>query len=158
MLPGSITIREVRFRVEQAGFRTRSIVVVTTRLDPAQACRAGLDEQYRARWNNEVYKQTAPQDSACVRPEGRPIVGVTALLELARWGRRRRHDIPGQSPCNATTIDQSPPACSQPGTPGPPEPALGGIAGPSPARRARRAQPNGGPAAADASSEAGGVA
>lgn len=34
-LPGSITIREVRFRVEQAGFRPRSIVVVTTLLAPA---------------------------------------------------------------------------------------------------------------------------
>ena len=30
-------VREVRFRVGQAGFRTRSIVVVTTILDPAQA-------------------------------------------------------------------------------------------------------------------------
>jgi hypothetical protein len=36
-LPESITIREVRFRVEQPGFRTRSIVVVTTLLDPEQA-------------------------------------------------------------------------------------------------------------------------
>ena len=38
-LPDSITIREVRFRVEQPGFRTRSIVVVTTLLDPEQASR-----------------------------------------------------------------------------------------------------------------------
>src|SRR4051794_2058183 len=53
-LPGSITIREVRFRVEQAGFRTRSIVVVTTLLDPGQASRQELAELYRARWNNEL--------------------------------------------------------------------------------------------------------
>jgi hypothetical protein len=53
-LPGSITIREVRFRVGQAGFRTRSIVVVTTLLDPAQASRQELAELYRARWNNEL--------------------------------------------------------------------------------------------------------
>ena len=53
-LPGSITIREVRFRVEQAGFRTRSSLVVTTLLDPAQASREELAELYRTRWNNEV--------------------------------------------------------------------------------------------------------
>ena len=53
-LPDSITVREVRFRVEQAGFRTRSIVVVTTILDPGQASREELAELYRARWNNEL--------------------------------------------------------------------------------------------------------
>ena len=53
-LPASITVREVRSRVEQAGFRTRSIVVVTTPLDPAQASRKELATLYRARWNNEL--------------------------------------------------------------------------------------------------------
>ena len=53
-LPDSITVREVRSRVEQAGFRTRSIVVVTTLLDPAQASREELASLYRARWNNEL--------------------------------------------------------------------------------------------------------
>ena len=39
------------------------------------------------------------------------MVGVTALLELARWGRQRRHDIPGQSPWRDG--DRSvPPACT----------------------------------------------
>src|SRR5213082_2079807 len=36
-LPDAITVREVRFGVRQAGFRTRSVVVVTTLLDPGQA-------------------------------------------------------------------------------------------------------------------------
>jgi hypothetical protein len=53
-LPDSITVREVRFRVEQPGFRTRSIVVVTTILDPLQASAAELASLYRARWNNEL--------------------------------------------------------------------------------------------------------
>ena len=53
-LPDSITVREVRFRVEQPGFRTRSVVVVTTLLDPAQASREELASLYRARWNNEL--------------------------------------------------------------------------------------------------------
>ena len=53
-LPDSITVREVRFRVEQPGFRTRSVVVVTTLLDPEQASREDLASLYRARWNNEL--------------------------------------------------------------------------------------------------------
>ena len=53
-LPDSITVREARFRVEQPGFRTRSVVVVTTLLDPVQASREDLAKLYRARWNNEL--------------------------------------------------------------------------------------------------------
>jgi len=53
-LPESITIREVRFPVEQPGFRTRSIVVVTTLLDPEQTTMEDLAALYRARWNNEL--------------------------------------------------------------------------------------------------------
>jgi len=53
-LPDAITVREVRFRVEQAGFRTRSVVVVTTLLDPEQANQEELASLYRARWNNEL--------------------------------------------------------------------------------------------------------
>jgi Transposase DDE domain len=53
-LPDSITIREARFRVVQPGFRTRSIVVVTTLLDPEQVTREDLAALYRARWNNEL--------------------------------------------------------------------------------------------------------
>ena len=53
-LPDSITVREARFRVEQPGFRTRAVVVVTTLLDPAQASREELASLYRARWNNEL--------------------------------------------------------------------------------------------------------
>jgi hypothetical protein len=53
-LPASITIREARVRVVQPGFRTKSIVVVTTLLDPQQATKEDLASLYRARWNNEL--------------------------------------------------------------------------------------------------------
>src|SRR3954468_5880321 len=53
-LPDAITVREARCRVEQPGFRTRSVVVVTTLLDPGQAGREELASLYRARWNNEL--------------------------------------------------------------------------------------------------------
>src|SRR6516164_2498344 len=53
-LPDAITVREVRSRVEQPGFRTLSIAVVTTLFDPGQATREELAGLYRARWNNEL--------------------------------------------------------------------------------------------------------
>jgi hypothetical protein len=54
LLPESITVREVRVRVVQPGFRTRSVVVVTTLLDPCQATKEDLAELYRARWHAEL--------------------------------------------------------------------------------------------------------
>ena len=54
LLPDSITVREARFPVEQRGFRTRFIVVVTTLLDPEQTTKEDLATVYRARWNNEL--------------------------------------------------------------------------------------------------------
>ncbi len=53
-MPESITVREARVRVTQPGFRTRSIVVVTTLLGPEQASKEELASLYRARWNNEL--------------------------------------------------------------------------------------------------------
>ena len=53
-LPECITIREARIRVAQPGFRTKSIVVVTTLLDPQQTTKEDLATLYRARWNNEL--------------------------------------------------------------------------------------------------------
>jgi hypothetical protein len=53
-LPDAITVREVRVRVTQPGFRTRSVVVVTTLLDPKQATRQELASLYRARWHAEL--------------------------------------------------------------------------------------------------------
>jgi hypothetical protein len=53
-LPESITVRETRIRVPQPGFRTRSVVVVTTLLDPQQATKEDLAALYRARWNAEL--------------------------------------------------------------------------------------------------------
>jgi Transposase DDE domain len=53
-LPESITVREARAPVRQPGFRTRSIVVVTTLLDPQQTTKEDLAALYRDRWNNEL--------------------------------------------------------------------------------------------------------
>ena len=53
-MPRFLTVREVRFRVEQAGFRSRDIIVVTTLLDPHEYPKAELAELFRARWNQEL--------------------------------------------------------------------------------------------------------
>jgi hypothetical protein len=53
-LPEYVTIRETLVRVAQPGFRTKTIVVVTTLLDHRQTTRADLATLYRARWNNEL--------------------------------------------------------------------------------------------------------
>src|SRR5204863_4173918 len=53
-LPEFITVRETRIRVLQPGFRTRSLVVVTTLLDPEQTTKEDLAALYRARWHNEL--------------------------------------------------------------------------------------------------------
>jgi hypothetical protein len=53
-LPESLTVREVRIRVEQPGFRTKTIIVVTTLLDPEEITKSDLAQLYRARWNNEL--------------------------------------------------------------------------------------------------------
>src|SRR4051794_37881439 len=53
-LPESITVREARVSVAQPGFRTRSVVVVTTLLDPQQVSKEDLAELYRARWHAEL--------------------------------------------------------------------------------------------------------
>jgi hypothetical protein len=65
-LPQTMTVREVRVRVQQPGFRTESFVVVTTLLDAAQYTADELADLYRARWQAELdlraLKQTLQMD------------------------------------------------------------------------------------------------
>jgi hypothetical protein len=73
-LPEYITIREALVRVTQPGFRTKTIVVVTTFLDHRQMTREDLATLYRSRWNNELdlrsLKCTMQMDNLrCKTPE-----------------------------------------------------------------------------------------
>jgi hypothetical protein len=54
-LPDALTLREVRVRVVQPGFRTRSLVVVTTLLDAAQYPSEEIALLYRQRWQAELH-------------------------------------------------------------------------------------------------------
>jgi hypothetical protein len=53
-LPDSLTLREVRVHVEQKGFRTRELVVVTTLLDPEKYPAGEIAKLYRRRWQAEL--------------------------------------------------------------------------------------------------------
>ena len=52
--PDFITVRECRFYVDQPGFRSNEVIIVTTILDPRDASVAELAELYGMRWNNET--------------------------------------------------------------------------------------------------------
>jgi hypothetical protein len=73
-LPEQLTIRETRVRIQQPGFRCRSMIVVSTLLDDEAVTADDLAELYRARWNAELdlrsLKQTMQMDILrCKRPE-----------------------------------------------------------------------------------------
>jgi Transposase DDE domain len=65
-LPGAIAVRELRYRVSQRGFRTRSVTLVTTLTDAERYPLEALAALYAARWRVEQYlrdlKQTMKMD------------------------------------------------------------------------------------------------
>jgi hypothetical protein len=54
-LPSALTLREIRIRVAQKGFRTKSLVVVTTLLDAEQYPPEEIALLYRRRWQAELH-------------------------------------------------------------------------------------------------------
>jgi len=53
-LPPTLEVREVRLRGTRPGFRTQTIVVVTTLLNPKEVSRDDLTDLYRLRWHAEL--------------------------------------------------------------------------------------------------------
>ncbi len=53
-MPDELTIRELRFKVEQPGFRVKELVLVTTMLDAAKYTKDELADGYLQRWNIEL--------------------------------------------------------------------------------------------------------
>ena len=73
-LPEFLLVRETLIRIEQAGFRTKTMIVVTTILDTEHTTKDDLADLYRARWNNELdfrsLKTTMQMDNLrCKTPE-----------------------------------------------------------------------------------------
>lgn len=54
-LPAELLLREVRVRVKQRGFRTKSLVIVTTLLDAQEYSADQIAELYRRRWQAELH-------------------------------------------------------------------------------------------------------
>jgi Transposase DDE domain len=54
-LPSTFVVREVSFQVTQAGFRTKSVTLVTTLLDAKSYPAAALAELYLRRWRMELW-------------------------------------------------------------------------------------------------------
>jgi hypothetical protein len=53
-LPASLIVRELRYSIEQPGYRTREVLLVTTLLDPLAYPAAELAQLYFDRWQIEV--------------------------------------------------------------------------------------------------------
>jgi hypothetical protein len=53
-LPAELTLREVRVRVEQKGFRSKELIVVTTLLDAETYLAKEIAALYRRRWQTEL--------------------------------------------------------------------------------------------------------
>ena len=73
-MPAELELREVRIRVEQKGFRTKSLVVVTTLLDADEYPAEEIAALYRQRWQAELclrsVKTVLQMDHLrCKRPE-----------------------------------------------------------------------------------------
>jgi putative transposase len=54
-LPDTLILREVRVNVQQCGFRSKSIIVVTTLLSPAGTTADEITDLYRRRWQAELH-------------------------------------------------------------------------------------------------------
>ena len=103
-LPESLMIRECRVRVEQRGFRVRSLVIATTLLDAEEFTKDDLARLYRARWNAELdlrsLKQTLQMDVLrCKTPElvrssrSQGGIGGIRRLRFRPWLTGRREGI-----------------------------------------------------------------
>lgn len=53
-MPEFIAVREVLVRVDQPGFRTKEVIIVTTLLDPKLYTKTDLADLFRQRWSNEL--------------------------------------------------------------------------------------------------------
>ena len=53
-LPATLMLRELRYQVQQPGFRTRTVTLVATLLDPEAYSREALAELYHQRWRVET--------------------------------------------------------------------------------------------------------
>jgi len=90
-LPESLVLRELRYRIDQPGFRVREVTLVTTLTDAEAYPAAELAEQYDQRWRIEEnfrhLKRTMNMDVLkCKTPEGvlKEMAVFTLVYNLVR--------------------------------------------------------------------------
>ena len=68
-MPKYITVREARVYINQPGFRTKAIIIVTNLLDSKKYTKEDLADLYRQRWNNELDLRTIKSEMGmeCLR-------------------------------------------------------------------------------------------
>ena len=79
--PGELTIRLVRFRVEVRGFRTRSVIVVTSLLDEKAFPDSAIAELYGLRWQIELHYRQIKTNLALDVLRGLS----PSMIERERW-------------------------------------------------------------------------
>jgi hypothetical protein len=84
-LPETLELREVRYRIDRPGFRTREITLVTTRLDAELYRVADLAELSRQRWQVEGH-QTQPVNMTWC-----PLRYASWMLSNLRGALKREH-------------------------------------------------------------------
>jgi hypothetical protein len=102
-LPATLELREVRLRGTRPGFRTQTIVVVTTLKNPQTVSRTDLTGLYRMRWHGELdlrsLKQTMQmsilrsKDPAMVRKELWAHLLAYNLIRTVMAQTARAHDL-----------------------------------------------------------------
>jgi hypothetical protein len=102
-IPETVTIRELRVRVAQRGFRTRVLIVMTTLLDAIEFPHDELATVYRARWHAELdirsLEQALKMDvlrcktPEMIRKEIRAHLLVANLIRGVMAEAARRHGV-----------------------------------------------------------------
>jgi len=53
-IPEQITLREIKFSITEPGFRTKSLIIMTTLTDPTEFSTEAIAQIYGYRWNAEL--------------------------------------------------------------------------------------------------------
>jgi len=111
-LPESLLVRELRYRIEQPGYRTREVLLVTTLLDPHAYPIAELAQLYFDRWRIEVnlrhLKQTLHLDVLrCKTVAGvhKELMMIALAYNLVRLVMLRAAQVQGVSVHRLSFID-----------------------------------------------------
>ena len=75
-LPACVAVRELRYRIQTPGFRSRQVTLVTTLLNPAVYSAAALAELYRGRWQVETNLRYLKQTLGLAVLHSQTVAGV----------------------------------------------------------------------------------